>query len=1590
MRRILFAVLAVCVAQAWGQSPQKIADYLSAREKMMEVTPDSIFPTIRQLERMRTAAKDSVTWAMLSECLGEVYERNTWMAQHDATGEKEEEWGRGQWQEASKRCFEDARKPLNALRRTKAKAWQPLVRLFKPKAKKDSIVGSQWFDDDLLHIIHRERPTESVARYYAESVGGNAAILARLWMNDVTKTNIDSLLNEAEADKTVSDEVRAQVAIERMRLAHRTDNEVAIGEEILERYGHLAICNQVRNTLERMRQPSLNYSFPDRVYPGRTFRVPVTYNNIREILVTIGKETIAIPAQKAEAHVTVRDTLTLMAPQTGRYHVSVQPRTDCANIKPLKPDTCTLYVSALRLLRLTAPKAAEQRFIVVDAISGAPVGGHKVETYVEKTKRGRRDHERRMVRIAGDPQPGVEYWNTSDYAPSYGEHTYTKVYTDRAIYRPGQKVGIALVRYKEKHWQASTVEGEELIVTVNDNEGKDVFRDTLKTDRFGSASTEFVVPAKARLGHYSVDVKGGYASFRVEEYKRPTFAIEMGDTLRGDTMTATVRSYNGTPLRNTCVTGSYSLRTYWWRVVKGDQQTIDTLWTDAEGRVEVPLRLPQGEEERRGKLVDVKLVATSPTGETQDASHVYVIGKWEEQTEANSMPRDTIAWFKALNDTIFADKPARIEVGSAARDVHLFMTMFRNSERIAEREIVFSDSLLTLEFGDTLIARYPDCDGVSVSLAFMKDERVYSQSYVLHRPLPDNCLRWTWESFRDHVKPGGEEEWTGRLLTPDGRAAKANAIFSIYDASLDAFVRHTMTLNLWRGHNVFSATYANMFSATMHQRYIYSQIIKELREPYVGYHSFSDRFRLDNVIGGMGMYSGYARPTMLKEMVANVRVRGAAKAMAVEESVMADYAASNEAGEAESQADGSTEEEKEAVPMRENFSETALFVPTLRTDKDGRITMRFTLPDAVTTWRVLGVAHTEDMMIANIEAEAVAQKPLMAMVDVPRYLREGDKGTATVRVQNISGRAQTVTLAIDIVDAETEKVVKTDKRQFTLTADTVFACELDASWSKRLCPLIVRAVVKSAEASDGEQRQVPVIEAAEWYTRSADLVVRKAGKHTFNVGDLLSETAMEQRVTVQYTQSPVWTAVDVLRNIAKPKHDDAISLHTALYASTLTRHLVATNSAVADYLQLDSDSLDATIKSLGERLDGVRAKEGGYGWFPGFDASEWITLEVATTFARLKEMTGKESPSLAYALEYLRECNDKRVERMRRDSVRYVSQSALQYLYVTALAGAKMDKNTHYVLDLLTDECKSPAKLTREQMAIATVILERLGQRTIAADVRKEMRRHLVTTAEHGTSFSYLRGSFTSIDRKLLDHVYAMEALAQGDTLLPEMRRHLLQQKRVQAWENPLVNSSAVYALMMGSEYQTVATTRDRLVVGEKVMEVRDGRVREQLQMTAMPTSVTIEKTADGESWGAIYVEQRQTLADIGPHSTGLDVRRYVEGTATVGATGQTRLVIHADRDYECVHVHVGRPACVEPVNALSRRHWQGGLAYYHEVHDAADDLFIERLPKGDYVLTLPAYAVRRGTYNAGLTTISCLYAPEFCANTANEQVGVE
>ena len=684
----------------------------------------------------------------------------------------------------------------------------------------------------------------------------------------------------------------------------------------------------------------------------------------------------------------------------------------------------------------------------------------------------------------------------------------------------------------------------------------------------------------------------------------------------------------------------------------------------------------------------------------------------------------------------------------------------------------------------------------------------------------------------------------------------------------------------------------------------------------------------------------------------------------------------------------------QTVTLRENFNETAYFVPTLRTDKAGRVTMRFPLPDCVTTWRVLGIAHTRDMMTARIEAEAIARKPFMAMLDVPRFLRQGDEGSVAVTVQNVEGRKEAVTLKVEVLDAATEKVIQSEKRRFESVGDTVIRVALKVAEAD----MVVRASIVSASGSDGEQRLLPVLEASEWTARSVDLQCRGIGTHTFAVDSLFADSDLERRVTLQYTESPIWTAVDVLKNISDAKHDDAISVHTAFYANTLAHHIARKMPQVASHLKYSADTVAAVIEGLERKLDALRSNGGGYSWFPGFPSSRWITTEIATTMARLMVMTGEEHPHLTHAIDFLTICNSDYVEELKNmqkkgGKVNSISYSALQYLYVVALAGADIDKDTRYVLDIFEKQCEAldeehPA-MGREALAISAVVLERLGKTALADKTRRLMRHYLVSTEKNGTSFSYLRGSFTSIDRKLLDHIYAMEALQKGDTLLPDMRRNLLQQKRVQAWENPLVNAAAVYALMMGEEYGAETGEHDRIIVdGDVKMTVKNGRVQEKQPVYDAIRMVTIDKKRANESWGAVYVESRQPLSAIKAAGTGLEVRRYVEtvkGTPIgVGVDARVRLVIHADRDYECVHVTAQRPACLEPANGISRHHWQGGLLYYHEVHDACDDLFIERLPKGDYVLELPAYTVRSGDYNAGIARIECLYAPEFCGNTTN------
>ena len=102
-----------------------------------------------------------------------------------------------------------------------------------------------------------------------------------------------------------------------------------------------------------------------------------------------------------------------------------------------------------------------------------------------------------------------------------------------------------------------------------------------------------------------------------------------------------------------------------------------------------------------------------------------------------------------------------------------------------------------------------------------------------------------------------------------------------------------------------------------------------------------------------------------------------------------------------------------------------------------------------------------------------------------------------------------------------------------------------------------------------------------------------------------------------------------------------------------------------------------------------------------------------------------------------------------------------------------------------------------------------------------------------------------------------------------------------------------------------------------------------------------------------------------------------------------TRLVLTTDRDLEFVALKDLRAACFEPVNQLSGCAWKEGVCYYQTTKDASTQFFFSFLPKGTYVFEYELWVNNTGTFTSGITSVQCLYAPEFAAHTGGERLMV-
>ncbi len=1502
--------------------------------------------------------------------------------------------------------------------------------------------------------------------------------------NDVCQQELRKWIHTYPAVKTVPEAYLALAQF--LQYQNNQVERLRIVREGIAGYPRYEGINQLKNIEKEILNASLSLEIAT-AYPGEQQSVKVNYKNLTGITLQLYKVNLPVTSAvlqnrtthfeskyarlQREEHFSLKPTtdylnvdttLTIQAPQAGIYFLKAVP-----DGKKGVSDGTLMNVTALKTIYRPLPDGTLE-LVVVDAVSGQPVSEAEVTIYTEKgggyspqqtyqaDKQGTlkldflnsNKYWYNAHTAADNAMPILNLWKNDYYYKESKRKEVLQLFTDRSIYRPGQTVYVSGLAYEMEKDSTRVLADKKYTVSLYDANNNETGKVEVRTNGFGSFSGQFVLPSPCLTGYFSLRAADTSVSFKVEEYKRPTFDVtfepvkveyQVGDSIE---VVGMAKTFAGAPVQNARVHYNISRSYAWvWRFMgRGSARWEGEAMTDADGKFSVPvhfeidsdrresplwyytyniqadvtdgagetqqanLSLPLGSTSMvlnmdnlpdnlvKEKKLEIKLTAMNLSGEPVDTPVTYQVVEMEEQkdgqekegrkvltgtVEANksfvpeaiyALPsgnyrlklsaKDTQGrectasknfllfslndkrppfvitdWFYQDGLEFDAASPATVYIGSSEKNVYLLYDVFAGNKRLESKRIELSDSVVSFRFP----YKKEYGDGILVSMAFVKDGRLYSHNARIMKPAPEKKLQLKWTTFRDKLRPGQQEEWKLTVLYPDGSPAEAEMLATMYDASLDKiYSAHKLDFGV-DFHYVVPLTYWN--TSYMRNAYLYVDFpLKRLRAVPLEYSELiiPSTGRMEAMVVG---YGGSPRATLAGAL--KIRGRSAANAVMNQEAVT-DMVLQEEMVETSAQEKvemGSSEELAETgdIQIRENFAETAFFYPQLRTNEKGEVSISFVLPESLTRWKFMGLAHTRNVDYGKIEATATASKEFMLQPNMPRFVRVGDKANIAASLMNLSDKGVKGTVRMELFNPETEKVFYSQKQKFDVkggeTGHVNFTFEVGDKYAVMAC----RMVADGDTFSDGEQRYIPVLTDKQWVTETVPLNVNGEGAHIFSLENLFnkhSKTASEQRLTVEFTAHPAWYAVQALPVVANPQNEDALSWATAYYAHSLAACIVKENPRIKQIFDswkaqsgtketfmsnlqknqelknillaetpwlteatneaeqkqriatlFDLNTMNSQLAVSVEKLGELQNADGAWSWYKGMQGSRYVTTQVMEMLVRLNALTHQDAdsrmqPMIQKGFEYLGKQAAEEYKSMKEAEKKGAvglrpSEQVLRYLYICALDGkAPVDEKVNrYFIDKLSGEGK---ELTIYGKALGAIILQQAGKVAEARLFMQSLMEYSVVTDEMGRYFDTPKARYSWFSYKIPTEVAAMEAIQRitKDTkAIDEMKRWLLKQKQTQTWETPIATADAVYALM--------ATGASDLLANTGGVEITLGK--EVIRTPADNAIGYIKKTVSGDVMNIKKVSVDKEGTGMG---WGAVYAQYLESMDQIGEQG--------------------------------------------------------------------------------------------------------
>lgn len=981
----------------------------------------------------------------------------------------------------------------------------------------------------------------------------------------------------------------------------------------------------------------------------------------------------------------------------------------------------------------------------------------------------------------------------------------------------------------------------------------------------------------------------------------------------------------------------------------------------------------------------------------------------------------TTEWYYQTAKTFPRDgKPVYIQVGSSENGAHIVYSIIAGNKLLEKGAWELGDSIVTLPF--TYKEEY--ASGIVLNYSFVKQGKCYTRMMSIARPLPEKKLNIAWKTFRNRLTPGQKEEWTLKITTPDGKPAKAQLMSVLYDKSLDQIAPHSWNFSLgfyqslpdcyWEDNLTFRSLYLNGVYPTKY----YDERgldVDKFDGKYFSYYAYMQAVELSKLERSSGRTVEAVRikkDELVKEEAKVIRIRGSkmTRVAAAAPSANKVFDVVEEMPQFVGGSGSDVGQYLDKVQVRENLNETAFFYPALESDNNGNVAIRFTLPESVTTWKFMGLAHDKEMRNGLLVDEAVAQKTVMVQPNMPRFLREGDKSTIVVKLFNTSDKKVSGNTRMQILDPETNKVVWQKTQNYSIDAEGSATISFDVQGLKE--GVYINKVVAAGNGySDGEQHYLPVLSNRELVVNTLPITLHQKGEQNFDLSKLFlnkegkqAKGAEDAKVTIEYTNNPSWLMVKALPAISNPDEENAISLMSAIYANTITTH-------IQKNLSLETSRLQNQV----EKLRKLQNNDGSFSWWKGMKGSRYMTTAVAEMMVRLNAIAGTQksiSKMLTSAINYLSWQTAREVREMKKMEEKKhkvsPSEQALHYLYILSMDGRKMKENFEqdqaYLLDKMS---KMTSDFSIYGKARAAVVLARNSQqnaayREKAGEYLQSVNEYAVYREEMGRYYDTRKALYSWRNYKIPTQVSVIEALQMlkpnDKQTIEELQRWLLMSKRTQVWDTPVNTVDAVYAFMKGNESNWGRKAENAVLKldGKLLPMPQDSTTLGYVktEKTGKASKLSIDKKSDYTSWGAVYAEFKQPISEIGSMESGIKVRRVIvpaesesKGNAQVGEKVKVTLIITADRDYDFVQITDKRAACLEPVNQLSGYQWSIGC--YVSPRDHATNFYFDRLSKGKHIVEMEYYVDRKGDYQSGTCIAECTYSPEFGGRTETYELKV-